>query len=94
MAAKAGESAKLSRYGPTVRPLAFESHGRVGARSLQIFNDLAAMAVAAQPPQTRLRETALVRRWRLALEATLVFEKADLLVQFEARPVETAVESA
>ena len=78
-AAKAAEAAKMSRYGDSVRPLAFESFGRLGARSLGTLRDLAALASAAsiQP----MREAALVRRWRLALETTLLHEKADLLVQ-------------
>ena len=78
--AKAGEKAKLARYGDTVRPLAFESHGRLGYASLSTLDDLATWAVASSH-RSGFRESGLVRRWRLALETTLVFEKADLLVQ-------------
>ena len=43
-------------------------------------DDLAALAYAASCIQP-VREAALVRRCRLALETTLLHEKADLLVQ-------------
>jgi hypothetical protein len=80
LAAKAGEQAKLARYGTTVRPLSFESHGRLGMSSLNTLADLAAWAVAVSPGQG-LRESRLVRRWRLALETILMSEKADIMVQ-------------
>ena len=80
LAALAGEKAKLARYGGTDRPVAFESHGRLGQSSLKTLEDLASWAVAVSPGPG-LRETCLLRRWRLALETILVNEKADILVQ-------------
>ena len=78
--AQAGEKAKKARYGEEFRPLAFESHGRLGHQSLLTIADLASWAAAVSPHQG-LRETAMIRRWRLALESALLFEKADLMVQ-------------
>ena len=80
LAAKAGESAKLARYGQSIRPVALESHGRLGDSSVATLGDLASWAVAVSPGQG-LRESQLVRRWRLALETILIYEKADILVQ-------------
>ena len=54
--------------------------GRLGKRSLETLDDLAAWAAMASSCDG-VREKALVRKWRLALETALVFEKADLLVQ-------------
>ena len=79
-AARAAEAAKMGRYGAGVRPLAFTPFGRLCPNSLTTLRDLAALACAASGGQF-LRETALARRWRLALEITLLFEKADVLVQ-------------
>ena len=79
MAARAAEAAKLARHGSSVQPLAFESFGRLGARSLGTLRDLAALASASS--SMPVREAALVRTWRLSLETTLLHEKADLLVQ-------------
>ena len=80
LAAKSGESAKLSRYGDTVLPLAFESHGRLGPKSIGTLDTLAAWA-ATSVPWRMLDEKAIVRRWRSSLEVVLLHEKADLLVQ-------------
>ena len=80
VAAKAVEKAKLVRYGPSVHPLVFESHGRLGAASLQTLEELASWAAAASHGQ-RVREASLTKPWRLSLETVLIHEKADLLIQ-------------
>ena len=81
-AARAGENAKLARYGECVRPLVFESFGRLGAKSMDTLYELAAWTVASSTsPGMMPCQSALVRRWRTALETRLLFEKADLLVQ-------------
>ena len=80
LAAKDREKAKRARYGADVLPLSFESHGRLGASSLGTVQLLASWACAASPGQ-RQRESVLLRRWQTSLEAVLVYEKADLLVQ-------------
>ena len=79
-AAQSGEKAKRARYGDSVSPLALESYGRLGDNSRQTLEWLAAWAVAVSASQG-MREAALVRRWRLSLEAVLLQEKADLLIQ-------------
>ena len=78
-AVKAAEAAMLW-YGATVRPLAFEMFGRLGRNSMATLRDSAGFASVASLGRT-VRETALVRCWRFALDATLLHEKADLLVQ-------------
>ena len=80
IAAKAGEKKKLNRYGPSVRQLVFESHGRIGEASLQTLEELASWDDAGSHGQ-RVREASLIKRWRLALETVLIHEEADLLVQ-------------
>ena len=55
-------------------------YGRLGQKSLETLNDLASWAAVASP-YLRIRESSLLKRWRHALEATLLHEKADLLMQ-------------
>ena len=76
--ARAGESRKKQRYGPAVRPLAFESYGRLGPGSQ------AALWRAAQEAHHygRAEGTArqLVQRWRADMELALLYAQADAIL--------------
>ena len=78
-AAVTAERRKASRYGEEVLPLAFESFGRMGPRSLDVMDTLAREACLYST--ARPSAATLVRRWRADLGLALFFTHADALLQ-------------
>ena len=73
--AGAGEGEKRRRYGTGVMPLALWNGGRMGDYSLQCLRVMAAEATRARlQEETR---AGLIARWRLELEAALLWARAD-----------------
>ena len=85
-AAKAGEE-KEARYpehhGAKVRTLAYEPLGRLGDEGENLLRDLAADAAAVAADRTAT--PALLRRWRHALEHTLMAGVADAVLRAAGR---------
>ena len=79
LAATNAEKRKAARYGQSVMPLSFESHGRMGPNSLLALKSMARQActygVAKTPPPI------LLQRWRADLELALYFVLADTYLQ-------------
>ena len=74
-AATKAEEEKVARYGRDVLPVAFETGGRLGARSTASLRRLAQLA--AQTTGGLTTPQSLETRWRRALEAALLFAIAD-----------------
>lgn len=75
-AGAAGEREKLSRYGPEVSAVAFETYGRLPDASISVLLQLAGEAAAANPA---VSARALYGRWRQRLERELLFACADVV---------------
>ena len=74
VAAVAGEAEKTKRYGTAVRPLVFDTYGRLGGEGTKLLRDLVATAAA----NGRCSPHA-VGRWRTQLERVLLTAQADIL---------------
>jgi hypothetical protein len=75
-AARTGEREKHTRYGACVKPLVFESFGRLGQEGHLCIKEMVAAlaAVGGCSPHA-------AKRWRLALERALLFAEADNLLR-------------
>ena len=85
-AAKADEEKQTrypSHHGAHVRTLAFEPLGRLGATGLELLADISADAAAVGADRTSA--PGLRRRWRQALEHTLVAGVADAVLRAAGR---------
>jgi len=78
-----GEAEKKRRYGAGVIPLAMWSGGRVGEHSLKGMRAMAAEATRAKL-QDEPRNT-LLAKWRVELEAALLWARADLQLRATGR---------
>ena len=66
-----GETEKTKRYGTAVRPLVFETCGRLGGEGTKLLRDLVTTAANGQcSPRA-------VGRWRILLERVLLTAQAD-----------------
>ncbi len=74
-AASLGEQAKLTRYGPTVLPLSFETLGRLGYKSMEALDLLRSDAALWGKSQFSALGSAC--DWRRHLEVVLLYEVAD-----------------
>ena len=76
LAAAAAESAKRSRYGPSVLPLAFESCGRLGPASIEA---LAFLRQEAMVWGSGAFDSSSLRflHWRRELETVVAYQLAD-----------------
>ena len=72
-----------ARHGAVVRTLAFEPLGRLGDEGRALLEDLAMSAAGVQADRTAA--PALLRRWRMALEHTLVAGAADAVLRASGR---------
>ena len=78
VAAMQGEQEKLRRYGPSVRPVALETYGRMGYKSMTCLQQLAS-TISSSSTFSRFRSGAdLVAAWRCELERTLCWNIADV----------------
>ena len=69
---------KLTRYGPTVGALAWESYGRMAPESVELLALLAAAAAHCASPEAR--PPRLGPAWRLACERALAWATADVVL--------------
>ena len=72
VAAVAGEAEKTTRYGTAVRPLVFETFGRLGSEGTKLLRDLVATAGANGQCSPHA-----VGRWRTQLDRVLLTAQAD-----------------
>ena len=72
VAAEAGETKKTKRYGTAVRPLVFETYGRLGGEGTKLLCDLVTTAAANGQCSPHA-----VGRWRTQLERVLLTAQAD-----------------
>jgi hypothetical protein len=80
VAAKGGEFDKLERYGQQVLPLSFEPYGCLGPASIKALRTLALGGAVFMNNAAGIPATNQYSRWRAALERTLVFEIADVVL--------------
>ena len=78
IAAAEGERDKLNRYGRSVLPLAFETYGRLGQKSLQTVSTLSNQVVAATVASRFHRGSDFIAALRLDLERSLLWCIADV----------------
>ena len=76
-AASVAESAKESRYGPQVLPLAFESCGRLGAASIEALSALRQEAMIWGSGAFDCHSGARFLHWRRELETVVAYQLAD-----------------
>ena len=79
LAATNAEKRKANRYGPSVMPLSFESHGRMGPNSLLALQAMARQACTYGT--ARIPPPILLQRWRADMELALYFVQADTYLQ-------------
>ena len=72
------ESEKQRRYGESITPIAYTTYGRLGPRSLQGLEQLA--ADARWHTDSYEQQRGLVARWRLAMEKALIHSVADTML--------------
>jgi len=78
IAADEGESDKFNRYGRSVLPLALETYGRMGHKSLHTVTFLANHVVAATVASRFHRGSDFIAALRLDLERSLLWSIADV----------------
>ena len=80
VAAKGGESDKLSRYGADVLPLCFEPYGRLGPESITALRSLSLAGTTWFNNAHCTSARRLYSMWRAELERCLLFEIADIVL--------------
>ena len=80
VAAQVGEREKSERYGLDVLPLSFEPYGRMGVNSACALRTLALNAATFYNSAHGETPRRLYSKWRAALERTLAFEIADVVL--------------
>jgi hypothetical protein len=78
VAARDGEKDKHARYGSSVLPIALETYGRMGEKSLEAVNQLANQVVAATASSRFHRGSDFVAALRCELERALFWNIADI----------------
>ena len=78
VAARAGEATKARRYGRQVRPLSFESYGRLGPHSLTCLREAAREASLFGRSDMSARQ--VEQRWRADMELALAYAQADAML--------------
>ena len=78
IAADEGESDKLNRYGRSVLPLALETYGRLGHKSLHTVTFFANHVVPTTVASCFHRGSDLIAALRLDLERSLLWRIADV----------------
>jgi len=77
-AAMQGEQEKLARYGPSVQPIALETYGRMGYKSIECLRQLVS-TISSTTIFTRFRSGAdLMATLRCDIERTLCWNIADI----------------
>ena len=77
-AAEAGEKDKHSRYGSSVLPIALETYGRMGRKSMQSVGHLANQTVAASVSSRFHCGSDFIASMRCELERALLWNIADI----------------